>query len=106
MCIRDSDIVGIGRRWPTAPGRGDWSVRRRGVRLPRARHPFSGGANRLLTTGPVRGSHPASPPGKITAEVHDYRDIATGVLASSLAKRTPGSVSYTHLRAHETVLDL
>lgn len=29
-------------------------------------------------------------PGKITAEVHDYHDIATGVLASSLARRAPG----------------
>ena len=32
-------------------------------------------------------------PGKITAEVHDYHDIATGVLASSLAKRAPGYTS-------------
>ncbi len=32
-------------------------------------------------------------PGKITAEVHDYHDIGTGVLASSLAKRAPGYVS-------------
>jgi superfamily II DNA or RNA helicase len=29
-------------------------------------------------------------PGKATAEVHDYHDTATGVLASSLAKRAPG----------------
>lgn len=29
-------------------------------------------------------------PGKQTAEVHDYRDVLTGVLASSLAKRAPG----------------
>ena len=32
-------------------------------------------------------------PGKNTAEVHDYHDIATGVLASSLAKRAPGYTS-------------
>lgn len=32
-------------------------------------------------------------PGKTTAEVHDYHDIATGVLASSLNKRAPGYVS-------------
>jgi superfamily II DNA or RNA helicase len=32
-------------------------------------------------------------PGKITAEVHDYNDVATGVLASSLAKRAPGYTS-------------
>ncbi|MFD8492264.1 DEAD/DEAH box helicase family protein [Amycolatopsis sp. NPDC059657] len=32
-------------------------------------------------------------PGKSTAEVHDYHDINTGVLASSLAKRAPGYVS-------------
>jgi superfamily II DNA or RNA helicase len=33
-------------------------------------------------------------PGKTTAEVHDYHDAATPVLAASLTKRTPG---YTHL---------
>jgi superfamily II DNA or RNA helicase len=32
-------------------------------------------------------------PGKATAEVHDYHDVATGVLASSLAKRAPGYTS-------------
>lgn len=32
-------------------------------------------------------------PGKKTAEVHDYHDTLTGVLASSLAKRAPGYVS-------------
>jgi len=32
-------------------------------------------------------------PGKTSAEVHDYHDVATGVLASSLAKRAPGYVS-------------
>ena len=32
-------------------------------------------------------------PGKSTAEVHDYHDIATGVLGSSLAKRAPGYTS-------------
>jgi len=31
--------------------------------------------------------------GKTTAEVHDYHDELTGVLASSLAKRTPGYTS-------------
>ena len=32
-------------------------------------------------------------PGKASAEVHDYHDPATGVLASSLAKRAPGYTS-------------
>jgi superfamily II DNA or RNA helicase len=32
-------------------------------------------------------------PGKATAEVHDYHDILTGMLASSLAKRAPGYTS-------------
>jgi superfamily II DNA or RNA helicase len=32
-------------------------------------------------------------PGKTTAEVHDYHDAATGILASSLAKRAPGYTS-------------
>jgi superfamily II DNA or RNA helicase len=31
--------------------------------------------------------------GKATAEVHDYHDAATGVLASSLSKRAPGYTS-------------
>ena len=31
-------------------------------------------------------------PGKTTAEIHDYHDVATGVLASSLVKRAPGYV--------------
>ena len=34
-------------------------------------------------------------PGTATAEIHDYHDTATGVLAASLAKRAPG---YTSLR--------
>ena len=34
-------------------------------------------------------------PGKATAEIHDYHDAATSVLAASLAKRAPG---YTSLR--------
>ncbi len=32
-------------------------------------------------------------PGKTAAEVHDYHDVATGVLASSLTKRAPGYTS-------------
>jgi superfamily II DNA or RNA helicase len=32
-------------------------------------------------------------PGKTTAEVHDYHDVNTGVLASSLIKHAPGYVS-------------
>jgi hypothetical protein len=32
-------------------------------------------------------------PDKTTAEVHDYHDELTGVLASSLAKRAPGYTS-------------
>jgi superfamily II DNA or RNA helicase len=33
-------------------------------------------------------------PGKTTAEIHDYHDVRTPVLAASLARRAPG---YTHL---------
>lgn len=32
-------------------------------------------------------------PGKITAEIHDYHDTSTPVLADSLAKRAPGYTS-------------
>ena len=38
--------------------------------------------------------------GKATAEVHDYHDELTGVLASSLAKRAPG---YTSLGFPEVI---
>jgi superfamily II DNA or RNA helicase len=39
--------------------------------------------------GRIMRPHPA----KATAEVHDYHDRNTGVLAASLAKRAPGYVS-------------
>ncbi|MND05125.1 hypothetical protein D3C83_257250 [compost metagenome] len=32
-------------------------------------------------------------PGKTSAEVHDYHDVGTGALASSLATRAPGYVA-------------
>jgi superfamily II DNA or RNA helicase len=32
-------------------------------------------------------------PSKTTAEIHDYHDVCTGVLAASLAKRAPGYIS-------------
>jgi hypothetical protein len=32
-------------------------------------------------------------PGKETAEVHDYHDTASGVLAATLAGRAPGYIS-------------
>jgi superfamily II DNA or RNA helicase len=32
-------------------------------------------------------------PGKTTAEIHDYHDVRTAVLAASLAKRAPGYIS-------------
>jgi len=38
----------------------------------------------------MRRPHPAPHAGKATAEVHDYHDVLTGVLASSLSKRAPG----------------
>lgn len=40
--------------------------------------------------------------GKTTAEVHDYHDELTGVLASSLAKRAPGytSLGFPDPRTH------
>jgi len=41
-------------------------------------------------------------PGKTTAEVHDYHDTETGVLAASLTKRAPGytSLGYPDPRRH------
>jgi hypothetical protein len=55
------------------PDRGQWDFKGRLVQY----------AGRILR--PFRG--------KTTAEVHDYHDVATGVLASSLAKRAPGYTS-------------
>ena len=37
--------------------------------------------------------YPAALPGKATAEIHDYHNLRTGVLATSLAKRAPGYTS-------------
>jgi hypothetical protein len=39
--------------------------------------------------GPILRAYP----GKATAEVHDYHDAETPVLAASLVKRTPGYTS-------------
>ncbi|MPZ79289.1 MAG: hypothetical protein GEV28_02380 [Actinophytocola sp.] len=57
-------------------------------------------ATRSRCWGSVRGRRKAScggaavsPRRKTTAEVHDYHDADTGVLASSLAKRAPGYIS-------------
>jgi superfamily II DNA or RNA helicase len=56
----------------------------------------------LFLTTPVRwkgrlvqyaGRILRSYPGKQTAEVHDYHDVRTGVLAATLAGRAPGYTS-------------
>ena len=48
----------------------------------------------MIPAGPIEMRHSARPyDGKATAEVHDYHDELTGVLASSLAKRAPGYTS-------------
>jgi hypothetical protein len=41
----------------------------------------------------VGRADPAHPPGKTSAEVHDYHDLRTPVLAATLAKRAPGYTS-------------
>jgi hypothetical protein len=78
-----------------APARGRHrSVRRGRVRLPRAGHPVPRRAHRSegrLVQYACRILRPYD--GKATAEVHDYYDELTGVLASSLAKRAPGYTS-------------
>jgi hypothetical protein len=45
------------------------------------------------TPRPIHRADPTAVPGKLTAEIHDYHDAATGVLAASLAKRAPGYTS-------------
>ena len=77
-----------------AAGRRHRPLRRRRLRLPGTGHPLPRRTDRLQRPPrPVRRADPAPAPGKTTAEVHDYHDIATGVLASSLAKRAPGYTS-------------
>jgi hypothetical protein len=49
-------------------------------------------ASRSSVSRPRR-THVWARAGKITAEVHDYHDVLTGVLASSLAKRASGYTS-------------
>jgi hypothetical protein len=47
--------------------------------------------SQTLRVGLGVSSKPGSQgPGKATAEIHDYHDAATPVLAASLAKRAPG----------------
>jgi hypothetical protein len=83
------------RPWRTATAhRRDRALHRRGLRLPDPGHLVScraGGVKRA--PGPVRRPDPAPYPGKTTAEIHDYHDARTGVLAASLAKRAPGYIS-------------
>ena len=52
-------------------------------------HPSPSKAALVQYVGRILRPHP----GKATAEVHDYHDARTGVLASSLAKRAPGYIS-------------
>ena len=64
------------------------------LRLPRPGHPVPRRADLVQRApGPVRRADPAPYPGKATAEIHDYHDTATGVLAASLAKRAAGYTS-------------
>jgi superfamily II DNA or RNA helicase len=65
-----------------------------GFDCPGARHPLPRRTRGLQRTPrAVRRPHPPPFPGKATAEVHDYHDVETGVLASSLTKRAPGYTS-------------
>ena len=79
---------------PAAARRGHRTIRRGRLRLPAARHPVPRRADqvegRLVQyAGRILRPHP----GKATAEIPDYHDTATGVLAASLAGRAPGYTS-------------
>ncbi|HEV7974649.1 DEAD/DEAH box helicase [Amycolatopsis sp.] len=101
--------------------RGGMSVKARRAALARLQPPADGSSLLVVATGPFVGEGFDCPildalflaapiafkgrlvqyvgrilcghPGKSTAEVHDYLDVDTGVLASSLAKRAPGYTS-------------
>jgi hypothetical protein len=74
-------------------GGGHWPVRRRRIRLPDPGCSVPRRADCLQGTSRAVGRVLRGHPGKTTAEVHDYHDVNTGVLASSLAKRAPGYTS-------------
>ena len=81
-------------RQPVPARGGHRAIRRGRLRLASPRHPVPRRSNQMERTArPVRRAHSAPPPGKATAEIHDYVDERTRVLASSLAKRAPGYVS-------------
>jgi hypothetical protein len=64
-----------------------------GLYLPAASSPIGGGLIKLGQGSTWAGRILRPYHGKTTAEVHDYHDEHTGVLASSLAKRAPGYTS-------------
>ncbi len=96
--------------------RGGMNARSRSVALARLQPEPGGPALLVVATGPYAGPildtlFLAAPvrwkgrlvqyagrilrphPGKATAEIHDYHDAATGVLAATLAGRAPGYTS-------------
>jgi hypothetical protein len=81
-------------RRPAAADRGHRAIRRGRPRLPGARHVVPRRPGQMeRPPRPVRGTVLRPYPGKETAEVHDYHDAGTGVLAATLAGRAPGYTS-------------
>src|SRR5664280_1507081 len=71
-----------------------------------ARQPMKTGASRDRLTScrhMCMFYHPVGPKDSLTAPVSSTSSQCSGM---GLAEPSSGSVSYTHLRAHETVLDL
>src|SRR5664280_3811036 len=89
------------RSWPTPRASPNWDVQPKAApRWTASRSPQGGRpTRRSATRAAERSESSLRPMGGVVIELALWRRLAAELLGSA-------SVSYTHLRAHETVLDL